>query len=95
VNNNSKILIGAIVAAATGAVIGMLFAPEQGNKTRNKIKKSANTWATEVLEALEKGKGKVQSATDRFVKNGVALKDEAIEMTEERMESVKESINKK
>jgi hypothetical protein len=29
------------------------------------------------------------------VKNGVALKDEAIEMTEERMESVKESINKK
>lgn len=94
-NNNSKILIGAIVAAATGAVIGMLFAPEQGNKTRKKIKKSANNWATEVLDALEKGKGKVQTATDRMVKNGISLKDEAIEMAEEKLENVKDSINRK
>lgn len=94
-NNNSKIFWGVVTAAATGAVIGMLFAPEQGKKTRKKIKKSANDWATEVLDALEKGKGKVQDATDRLVKNGVSLKDEAIEMAEEKMESVKDSINKR
>ncbi len=45
------------MAAAAGAAIGMLFAPEDGDNTRKKIKKSANDWASDALDALEKGKG--------------------------------------
>jgi len=35
----NKIFWGIVTAAAVGAVIGLLFAPEEGNQTRKKIRK--------------------------------------------------------
>lgn len=82
------------MAAAAGAAIGMLFAPEDGDNTRKKIKKSANDWASEALDALEKGKGKVQDAADRLVKTGSSLKDDALEMADDKMSDAKSTVNK-
>lgn len=93
--NNSKVFWSILTAAAAGAAIGMLFAPEDGVKTRKKIKKSANNWATETLEALETAKGKVQEAADRLVKGGVSLKDEALAAAKDSIDDVKNTINKK
>ncbi|TDB65192.1 YtxH domain-containing protein [Arundinibacter roseus] len=91
---NSKVFWSILTAAAAGAAIGMLFAPEQGDQTRKKIKKSANDWASDVLDSLEKGKVKVQDAADRLVKNGAALKDEAVETADERLGDARTKINK-
>ena len=40
--NGNKAFWGIVTAAAVGAIIGLLFAPEDGNKTRKKIKKKTN-----------------------------------------------------
>ncbi len=54
--NNGRIFLGIVTAAAVGAVVGLLFAPEEGNKTRDKIRKGTNSLADDLLEALNKGK---------------------------------------
>jgi hypothetical protein len=49
-NSTSKILITAIGAAAAGAVIGILLAPEKGSDIRQKIQSAANNWADQLVD---------------------------------------------
>ena len=37
--SKGKVLLGILAGVATGALLGMLFAPEKGEKTRRKIAK--------------------------------------------------------
>ncbi len=92
--NNSKVFWSILTAAAAGAAIGMLFAPEDGIQTRKKIKKSANDWATDTLDALENAKGKVQEAADRLVKSGTSLKDETVASAKESIDDAKGTVNR-
>lgn len=92
--SNSKVFWSILMAAAAGAAIGMLFAPEDGDNTRRKIKKSANDWASDALDALEKGKGKVQDAADRLVKSGASLKGDAADMADDTMNDAKSTVNR-
>ena len=59
--SNNKVFLGIITAAIAGAVIGLLFAPEDGNETRKKIKKRTNNLATDLIDALEKSKAKAEA----------------------------------
>lgn len=66
-----KIFIGFVIAMATGAVLGMLFAPDKGSTTRKKISKEGSRYvdalentASEYLDAIEK---KVDSAKEAAV----------------------------
>jgi gas vesicle protein len=63
-NNNSKILLGIIGAAAAGAVIGMLMTPEKGSDLRKIVKKSANDWLSAFADMIATGKGKVKDMKD-------------------------------
>ncbi len=40
-NNSGNILLALLTGAAVGAGIGILYAPDKGEKTRNKIRKNA------------------------------------------------------
>ena len=40
-NSGSKVLLGVLAGAATGAILGVLFAPERGEETRRKISRRA------------------------------------------------------
>lgn len=51
-NTTSKIILGIVGAAAAGAVIGMLVAPEKGTELRNKIASNARDWAGEFADWL-------------------------------------------
>ena len=68
--SNGKVFIGIVSAAVVGAVIGMLCAPDEGGKTRKKIKKQTNLLASELIDALEKSKVKAQSKVDELKEKG-------------------------
>jgi gas vesicle protein len=51
--SNSKLLLGILGGVATGAVLGVLFAPEEGKKTRQKIANKGNDFTGEIKGKLE------------------------------------------
>jgi gas vesicle protein len=76
---SNRIFWGIITAAAAGAVIGLLFAPEEGNKMRKKIKKKTNSLASELIEALEKSK----ENAEKLKSKGEDYKDDLLESAQE------------
>lgn len=54
-NNSSRIILGLAVAAAAGAAIGMLLAPEKGSDLQKKIKEGASEWLSEFTALLAGG----------------------------------------
>lgn len=71
--------MGIVTAVAAGVVIGLLFAPEDGNKMRKKIKKRTNSLASELIEALEKSK----ASAERLKSEGEEYKDEILDTAQE------------
>lgn len=92
--NNSKVFFSIFIAAAVGATVGMLFAPEEGDKTRKKIKKSANNWANEALDALEKGKAKVQDTAENVMNKAKSYKNDAVDAADDQLDDAKSAVNK-
>ncbi|MCF2487011.1 YtxH domain-containing protein [Dyadobacter sp. CY347] len=92
--NGNKAFWGIVTAAAVGAVIGLLFAPEEGNKTRTKIKKKTNSLATDLIEALEKSKEKASDVAGQIKEEGEEYKNAALDKAEEYSNTAKEEINK-
>ncbi|MFT4023043.1 MAG: YtxH domain-containing protein [Flavihumibacter sp.] len=70
-NTTSKVILGVLSAAAVGAVIGMLVAPEKGSDIRNKIAGNARDWAGEFADWLS-----ARQSDLKDVKNKVGNKAE-------------------
>ena len=71
-----QILVGGAIAMATGAVLGVLFAPDKGSTTRRKlasrgtryvgaVKKTANGYVDLVGETLENAKETTSGIADK------------------------------
>lgn len=87
--NNGRFLLGVVTAAAVGAVVGLLFAPEDGNRTREKLRKGTNSLADELLDALQKGK-------EQYANIKETVKDKASELrgrAESKFDDLKEQAN--
>jgi gas vesicle protein len=86
---NGKIILGVLGAAAAGAVIGLLLAPDKGSDLRKKISQAADDFATNITDVILSNKEKLYSAKDRVVSDARGLKSEA----ESRLSRVKESLS--
>lgn len=64
-NSNGKILIAAASGMAAGAVLGILFAPRKGIKTRKEINEQIKNLAGSVEESFNKGKDKFYELKDK------------------------------
>jgi gas vesicle protein len=74
-NSTSKVLIAAIGAAAAGAIIGLLVAPEKGSDLRQKIKSAANDWADQLVDLVNSSREKMAEAKGELkvrAENGLA-----------------------
>lgn len=76
-SNKSNVVVGIALAAAAGAAIGFLFAPEKGADLRKKVKQNANSWADDLLAAINKGKDNAQQFTDDAQNKAKSWKNKA------------------
>lgn len=55
-NTTTKVIIGVAAAAAAGAAIGMLLAPEKGKDLQKRLVSSTKDWLSEISSLLDLGK---------------------------------------
>ena len=68
-----KIILGVLGGVAVGALMGVLFAPEKGDKTRKKIMEKSNDYADELKDKLDSLLGTVTSKYDKIRREGESL----------------------
>ena len=62
--STTKVILGIVGAAAAGAVIGMMLAPEKGSDIRQRVKDAANDWACQLADVKSKVSDLTESITD-------------------------------
>lgn len=90
-NNNGKILLGILGAAAAGVIVGMLIAPEKGEDLRKNLKKTAEDWMDEFAKLSGKGKAYAEDLGDQAMADASDLRDDA----EEGVTRVKENFKRR
>ncbi|HRO68974.1 MAG TPA: YtxH domain-containing protein [Chitinophagaceae bacterium] len=88
-NTKSKVLLGILGAAAAGVVIGMLIAPDKGNETRKKLRKTAGDWADSLGHLWERGRQAAEGSAQDIKDKARYAKSAA----EEKVGKMKESFS--
>ena len=85
---SGKLVIGVLGGVAAGALLGVLFAPEKGSKTRKKIMNKAND-GVDVLK--DKFDSLLESMNDKYA-NIWHAKEELISEGEAKLNAVKKEL---
>jgi gas vesicle protein len=68
-----KIALGVLGGIATGALLGILFAPAKGSKTRKRILNKSNNYADEIKDKFENLSGTIKNNYDKMFQEGKDL----------------------
>lgn len=66
-NDNSKVLIGLLAGLAAGAALGLLFAPEKGSETRDKLSQSLKDLGDSIKDKAADEINNLNSLKDKVV----------------------------
>ena len=81
-------VLGVVAGLAAGALLGVLFAPEKGSKTRKKIKNKTS-------EAKKSLKDEFDNFLDTASKKYNSLVDNGEDLLEKEKEKIKDVVNSK
>lgn len=82
-NTTTKVILGISIAAAAGAAIGMLLAPEKGVDLQKKIKEGANDLLSNFSNLINTGKELASEFKSTAQRNVTELSSELIEFDRE------------
>jgi len=86
--NSGKLILGVLGGVAAGALLGILFAPEKGSKTRKKIMDKANDGAYALKDKYD---SLLESMNDKY-ENIWHAKEGLISEGEARLNAVKKEL---
>ena len=87
-NSTSKTILAVMGAAAVGAIIGMLVAPEKGSDLRKKITDATGDWTTQLSDLLAQGKEQLNNLKNKAASEASKYTSD----TEERYNNIKEKV---
>jgi len=104
-SNSSKPALALLVGVAIGAGLGMLFAPEEGSKTRKKIKERFDKEKDELkrkfeavssglLSTLETSQNDIHDAMQDVAQNADGKANEIIDSLEKKLADLKSAASK-
>lgn len=86
--SSGKVLLSLLAGVATGALLGVLFAPEKGSTSRKNISKKSTDYANAVKEKFNEF---VDSITEKFEQATEEAAEEAADATEKSKGKSKEA----
>ena len=86
---NSESILALLAGAAIGVGVGILFAPDKGSKTREKIKTGFDDLKDEVKEKFSGSKEELKEAVDNLLSKSSYKAEEAITFLEEKLAELK------
>lgn len=73
-----KSLPGILVGLAVGAVVGILLAPESGNKTRKRISSESDSFFKDLQDQLQSGLDSIKSQYNDYVDTASGKTEELV-----------------
>ena len=81
-NDNGKVVIALLAGLAAGAALGLLFAPEKGSETRDKLSQSLKDLGDSIKE----------KAADE-INNLTSLKDKVVDSIKNKLRDVEDEYS--
>ena len=91
---NSESILALLAGAAIGVGLGILFAPDKGSKTREKIKTGFDDLKDEAKEKFSGSKEELKEAVDNLLSKSSYKAEEAITFLEEKLAELKKQNTK-
>ena len=86
---NGNSILALLAGAAIGVGLGILFAPDKGSKTREKIKEGLDDLKDETKEKFSKTKGELKDTVEDLLSHSSYKAEEAITFLEEKLAELK------
>lgn len=84
---NTNVIVAAITSAVSGAIIGILFAPDKGSNIRRKISKESDEYLKSLRKDLDEIRHnlnkKVKETKEEVSETGQQLKEKGEDLAEE------------
>jgi gas vesicle protein len=88
-NSTGKVILAIVGAAAAGAIIGMLVAPEKGSDLRKRISDATGDWSSQLGQLLAQGKEQLEGLKNTASNEASNLTGEA----QDRYNKVREKVS--
>lgn len=92
---SGKVLLGVLAGVATGAVLGILFAPDKGSSTRKKIAKKSDEYAEELGVKFDKIMDSISDKFETVRMDAVHLVEKGKRKLNEAEADLNEAANRK